>query len=156
MKVGFIGLGKMGANMVERLLKGGHEVVGFDLNERAIDDAVKKGAIGATSREDMIQKLPEPKVIWLMVPSGSPVDENIAEVVEHFAEGDIIIDGGNSNWRNTQRRAETLKSKGIHFIDCGTSGGVWGLEEGFCLMYGGDEAACAYVEPIFRTLGAGA
>ncbi len=152
MKVGFIGLGKMGANMVERLLKGGHEVVGFDLNERAIGDAVKKGAIGATSREDMIQKLPEPKVIWLMVPSGSPVDENIAEVVEHFAEDDIIIDGGNSNWRDTQRRAEALKSKGIHFIDCGTSGGVWGLEEGFCLMYGGDEAACAYVEPIFRTL----
>ena len=152
MKVGFISLGKMGANMVERLLKGGHEVVGFDLNERAIGDAVKKGAIGATSREDMIQKLPEPKVIWLMVPSGSPVDENIAEVVEHFAEGDIIIDGGNSNWRDTQRRAETLKAKGIHFIDCGTSGGVWGLEEGFCLMYGGDKAACAYVEPIFRTL----
>ncbi len=152
MKVGFIGLGKMGTNMVERLLKDGHEVVGFDLNERAIDDAVKKGAIGATSREDMIQKLPEPKVIWLMVPSGSPVDENIAEVVEHLAEGDIIIDGGNSNWRDTQRRAEALKSKGIHFIDCGTSGGVWGLEEGFCLMYGGDEAACAYVEPIFRTL----
>ncbi len=152
MKVGFIGLGKMGTNMVERLLKDGHEVVGFDLNERAIGDAVKKGAIGATSREDMIQKLPEPKVIWLMVPSGSPVDENIAEVVEHFAEGDIIIDGGNSNWRDTQRRAEALKSKGIHFIDCGTSGGVWGLEEVFCLMYGGDEAACAYVEPIFRTL----
>jgi 6-phosphogluconate dehydrogenase len=152
MKIGFIGLGKMGASMVERLLKGSHEVVVFDPREDAVKAAAAKGAIEATSREDLIGKLPEPKVIWLMVPSGPPVDENIAALVDHLVEGDIIVDGGNSNWHETRSRAEALRTKGHYLIDCGTSGGVWGLEEGYCLMYGGEKKACAYLEPIFKTL----
>ncbi len=152
MKIGLIGLGKMGGNMVERLLLGAHEVVVFDRSKEAIEEAVKKRAIGATSRGDLVAKLPERKVVWLMVPSGTPVDENVAELMEHLNDGDIIIDGGNSNWRDTQKRADAVQARGVHFIDCGTSGGVWGLENGYCLMYGGNKSACDYVEPIFKTL----
>ena len=152
MKIGFIGLGKMGANMVERLLRDNHEVVAYNRSRGAIDEAVRKGAINAVSHEDLVAKLPSPKVIWLMVPSGAPVDENIAAIMDTMKKGDVIIDGGNSNWRDTQKRASEIQSKGLNYVDCGTSGGVWGLKKGYCLMYGGPKNVCDYLEPIFKTL----
>lgn len=152
MKIGFIGLGKMGANMVERLLNHEHEIVGYNLTPKEVEEAVAKGAEGATSVEELVSKLPEQKIVWLMVPSGAPVDQNILELTKFLKKGDIIIDGGNSNWKHGQQRAKELKEKGIDFIDCGTSGGVWGLKNGYCLMYGGDKYACDTVEPIFKAL----
>ena len=152
MKIGFIGLGKMGANMVERLLLDKHEIVAFNRSKGPIDEAVAKGAIGAQSHEDLVTKLPDPKIVWLMVPSGTPVEENIAEIGKHMNRGDVIIDGGNSNWRETQQRAKEVEAKGLHYLDCGTSGGVWGLKNGYCLMYGGSKEVCTYLEPIFTTL----
>ncbi len=138
--------------MTERLLRGGHEVVVYNKTPEPIEEAVGKGAIGASSYEDLVGKLPGRKAVWLMVPSGAPVDENIAALKPLLGEGDIIVDGGNSNWRHTQQRAEVLKSAGIHLVDCGTSGGVWGLRNGYCLMYGGEREACQYLHPIFETL----
>ena len=152
MKIGMIGLGKMGGNMTERLLRDGHEVVVYNLTQGPIDEAAKKGAIPAKSLADLVKKLPKPKVVWIMVPSGKPVDQNIRDLKKLLKKGDVIIDGGNSEWQDSQRRAKGLKPKGIEFIDCGVSGGVWGLKEGYCLMYGGDEKTCKYVEPIFKTL----
>lgn len=152
MKIGFIGLGKMGSNMVERLLLRGHEVIAYNRSRPAVDEAVKKGAIGASSHADLVASLPDRKVIWLMVPSGAPVDENIAELVKCVNSDDIIIDGGNSHWRDTQKRSKDLAEKGIEMIDCGTSGGIWGLKNGYCLMYGGNKASCDYLKPIFEAL----
>lgn len=152
MKIGMIGLGKMGGNMTERLLRDGHEVVVFNNTQGPIDEAAKKGAIPSTSLADFVKKLPKPKVVWIMVPSGKPVDQNIRDLKKLLKKGDIIIDGGNSEWLDSQKRGKSLKPKGIQFIDCGVSGGVWGLKEGYCLMYGGDEKTCKYVEPIFKTL----
>jgi 6-phosphogluconate dehydrogenase len=152
MKLGFVGLGKMGANMVERLLRGGHEVVAYNRSQDKVQEAVAKGAQGATSLSDLVSQLNGPKIIWLMVPSGAPVDENIAALKPDLQPGDILIDGGNSNWHDTQRRAAALASEGIHYVDCGTSGGIWGLQNGYCLMYGGPKAACEILEPIFVTL----
>lgn len=152
MKIGFVGLGKMGANMVERLLKGGHDVVAYDPSAVAVDAVVEKGATGLQSLAGLVANLPDRKVIWLMVPAGKPVDENIAELASLLKKGGIIIDGGNSNWRETQNRAKDLEAQGIDFIDCGTSGGVWGLENGYCLMAGGKGSACGEVEPVFKTL----
>ena len=152
MKIGFIGLGKMGANMVKRLLRGGHDIVVYDKSPETIEAAVKKGATRATSYENLVNQLPSPKVVWLMVPSGKPVDENISALQPLLKKGDIIIDGGNSNWRDTQKRSEQVQGKGISFIDCGTSGGHWGLENGYCLMVGGQKEICRSLEPIFKTL----
>jgi 6-phosphogluconate dehydrogenase len=152
MKLGLIGLGKMGGNMTERLLRGSHEVVVYDRSEEAIQKVTQKGAGGAASLEDMIKKLPQRKVVWMMVPAGEPVDQTIQTLQGLLKKDDIIIDGGNSNWRDSQARAEKLHAKGIHYIDCGTSGGVWGLENGYCLMYGGKKEACDFVEPVFKTL----
>lgn len=152
MKIGFIGLGKMGGKMVERLLNAGHQIVVYNLAKSKIDEAVSKGAIAATDIKDLTNKLEGRKLVWLMVPSGKPVDENIAELVKTLNSGDIIIDGGNSYWRETIERGAKLKEKGIHYLDCGTSGGVWGLQNGYCLMYGGDKEACDYAEPIFKSL----
>ncbi len=152
MKIGFIGLGKMGFNMVQRLLNDKHEVVVFNRNKSKIDEIAEKGAISSNSLEELTRKLPERKVVWLMVPSGKPVDENIEELSKLLKKNDIIIDGGNSFWRDTQNRSEKLAKLGIHYLDCGTSGGVWGLQNGYCLMYGGDRDATDYVEPIFETL----
>jgi 6-phosphogluconate dehydrogenase len=149
MKIGFVGLGKMGSNMVERLLRDGHEVIAYDPNCSPNKD---KGPGRATSVVEMVKNLPEPRVVWLMVPEGDPVKENIAELTKALSEGDTIVDGGNSNWRDAQVHAATLGEKGIEFIDCGTSGGVWGLENGYCLMVGGDQKACDRLEPIFKTL----
>jgi 6-phosphogluconate dehydrogenase len=152
MKLGFIGLGKMGGNMVERLMGGGHEIVAYDPCVEAVDQAVAKGATQVGSLEEMANSLPDPKIIWVMVPAGAPVDETINSLVPFLKAGDIIIDGGNSNWRETQKRAEALASKSIHFLDCGTSGGVWGLKNGYCLMVGGEPNACKMLEPVFTTL----
>lgn len=152
MKIGFIGLGKMGGKMVERLLNSGHEVVVYNLTQKEVDEATSKGAIPANGLADLVSKLGERKLIWLMVPAGKPVDENIAELLTLLKPNDIIVDGGNSYWRETVKRDETIKEKGIHYLDCGTSGGVWGLQNGYCLMYGGDKEACDYAEPIFKSL----
>ena len=152
MKIGFVGLGKMGSYMVERLLTGNHEVVVYDRSAVPVKETVKKGALGASSLKELAQKLPMRKAVWLMVPAGDPVDESIGELEKHLAKGDIIIDGGNSNWKDSQRRAAQLTEKGIEYIDCGTSGGIWGLENGYCLMYGGEKGACDYLEPIFKAL----
>ncbi len=152
MKIGFVGLGKMGGSMVERLLKGGHEVVAYDRSVGAVEQAAGKGAETAGSLEDLARKLPRRKIIWVMVPAGPPVDATRTDLEPHLQSDDILIDGGNSNWRETQERAASLQKKGIHWVDCGTSGGVWGLENGYCLMAGGDPEACQTVEPVFRTL----
>lgn len=152
MKIGFIGLGKMGGKMVERLLNHGHEVVVYNLTQKEIDEAVSKGAVAAKDPADLVGKLEGRKLVWLMVPAGKPVDGNIDELKGLLGKGDIIVDGGNSYWRETVQRGEKLKSLGIHYIDCGTSGGVWGLANGYCLMYGGDKEACDFAEPVFKSL----
>lgn len=152
MKIGFVGLGKMGGNMVERLLNGGHSVVAYNRSEEAVDRAVDKGAEKAESLNDLVSKLPGRKVIWLMVPSGPPVDESMEALRQVLKPGDILVDGGNSYWRDTQKRAQQISKAGMHWIDCGTSGGVWGLSNGYCLMYGGDREACDHLGPVFQTL----
>ncbi len=152
MKIGFIGLGKMGGKMVERLLKDKHEVVVYNLTKKEVDEAVKIGAIASNDPEDLVSKLRDRKIVWLMVPAGAPVDQTIIELEDVLEPGDIVIDGGNSFWRESIKRYEKLQDKGIHYIDCGTSGGVWGLQNGYCLMYGGDKDACDYAEPIFKSL----
>ena len=152
MQVGFVGLGKMGGNMVERLLGDSHRVVVYNRTAGKIQDAVKKGASGSGSLQEMVSKLQSPKVVWLMVPSGEPVDQNIADLIPLLGEGDIVVDGGNSYYKDTLRRHAALMVKGTNFLDCGTSGGIWGLKVGYCLMIGGEEEAFAAVEPIFKTL----
>ena len=152
MKIGFVGLGKMGGKMVERLLSKGHEVVVYNLTQKEVDEAVSKGASPAENLTDLVSKLDDSKLVWLMVPAGKPVDENIAELLTLLKPNDIIVDGGNSYWRETVKRGEAIKEKGIHYLDCGTSGGVWGLQNGYCLMYGGDKEACDFAEPIFKSL----
>jgi len=151
-KLGFVGLGKMGANMVERLLLGGHEVVVYNRSEGKVLEAVEKGAIGSTSIADLCDKLEGRKIVWLMVPSGKAVDDNIAETVKYLNPGDIIVDGGNSYWRDTQTRNKKVAELGFKYLDCGTSGGVWGLQNGYCLMYGGEKEAIDYILPVLETL----
>lgn len=152
MKIGFVGLGKMGGKMVERLLEKGHEVVAYNLTPKEVEEAAAKGAIASTGLDDMVSKMEGRKIIWLMVPAGKPVDDSIGLLVPLLKAGDIIVDGGNSYWRESVVRGEKLKEKGIHYIDCGTSGGVWGLQNGYCLMYGGNKEACDFAEPIFKAL----
>ncbi len=152
MKIGFIGLGRMGGYMVERLLKDGHEVVVFNLTKPEIAEAVKKGAVGAESVQDLAQKLSGRKAVWLMVPAGVPVDENIDRLLKAMNKGDIIIDGGNSYWKDTVARGKRISENGMHYVDCGTSGGIWGLENGYSLMTGGDKEAVDFVYPIFKSL----
>jgi len=142
----------MGFNMVHRLLDHQHEVVVWDRSAEAIEEIEKLGAVGATDLQDLVEKLPARKIVWLMVPAGKPVDENLDALLAILNKGDIIIDGGNSFWRETQQRAEKAALKGVDFVDCGTSGGVWGLKNGYCLMYGGAQEATAYMEPIFKAL----
>ncbi len=152
MKIGFIGLGKMGFNMVQRLLNDHHEIVVWNRSAATVDEIAKKGAIGSTSIKELTEKLPGRKIVWLMVPSGKPVDENLDLLLTLLKKEDIIIDGGNSYWRDTQVRAERAEKLGIHYLDCGTSGGVWGLQNGYCLMYGGNKEAVEYAGPIFKSL----
>jgi 6-phosphogluconate dehydrogenase len=152
MKLGMVGLGRMGANMTTRLLLGGHEVVAFDFSAEAVQRAVAEGAIGAASLEELVAKLSAPKIVWIMVPAGKPTDDTITALLQHLGPGDAIIDGGNSNFRESKARCALAKEKGVDFIDAGTSGGVWGLKNGYCLMVGGDADAVKKVEPIFITL----
>jgi len=152
MQLAMIGLGKMGGNMVERLLRGGHTVVVFDRAAEAVQKYAKLGATAASSLADVVRKLDAPRIIWIMVPAGSPVDDTISELRPSLTEGDIVIDGGNSNFHETIRRAKELAEAGIQFIDSGTSGGIWGLENGYCLMVGGEKRAVLRCEPVFKTL----
>jgi len=152
MKIGMIGLGKMGANMTERLLKAGHQVVAFDVSEQARQAVVAKGAVAAGSLAELAEELAPPRAAWVMVPAGDPTDDTIAELAVHFSTGDVIVDGGNSNYKEAAPTAERLAAKGIGFVDAGTSGGVWGLTEGYCLMVGGTKEAVAVVEPALLAL----
>lgn len=152
MELGMIGLGRMGANMTERLVCGDHRVISYDRNAEAIQRVVDIGGVGAHSLSDFVKQLTPPRVIWMMVPSGAPVDQTIEQLLPNLTRGDILIDGGNSKYKDSLRRAEILKAEGIHFIDVGTSGGVWGLELGYCMMIGGEKAIVDSLEPIFKTL----
>jgi 6-phosphogluconate dehydrogenase len=155
MELGMVGLGRMGANMVERLVRGGHSVVGFDRDASAVSKVTATGAGGADSLATLAGKLGKQKAIWIMVPSGAPVDQTIAELLPHLSKNDILIDGGNSNYKDTQRRGASLKEQGFQFVDVGTSGGIWGLKEGYSMMIGGDKSAVDYLRPIFETLAPG-
>src|ERR1700688_885604 len=152
LELGMVGLGRMGANMVERLVRGGHRVVGYDRDAGAVGRVTAAGAGGADSLENLAGKLAKPRAIWIMVPSGSPVDDTIAALLPHLTKGDILIDGGNSNYKDTQRRGVALKGQGFQFVDVGTSGGVWGLKEGYSMMVGGDKAAVESLRPLLETL----
>jgi len=152
MELGMIGLGRMGANMTERLVRGGHTVITYDRSAEAIQRVVDKGAVGAHSLADFVKQLSLPRAIWLMVPSGDPVDQTIEQLLPSLSEGDIIIDGGNSNYKDSIRRADKLKAHKLHFIDAGTSGGIWGLQNGYCMMVGGEKDIVSRLEPIFLTL----
>lgn len=154
MQLGMIGLGRMGANMVRRLLKGGHECVVFDMSAKAVAELVKEKAVGAASLAEFTKSLARPRAVWLMVPAGV-VDKSIADLLPHLEPGDILIDGGNSYYVDDIRRAKELKPKGIHYVDVGTSGGVWGLERGYCMMIGGEADAVKHLDPIFATLAPG-
>jgi 6-phosphogluconate dehydrogenase len=152
MRLAMIGLGRMGGNMSERLVRGGHEVVVFDRKPPTVQHYVSLGAIATTSLTDLTAKLESPRIVWIMVPAGKPVDETIASILPGLSKGDVIIDGGNSNFHDTMRRAAELRMKGIHFVDSGTSGGIWGLANGYCLMIGASPEAFKLCEPIFETL----
>jgi len=154
MQLAMIGLGRMGANMVRRLIKGGHQCVVFDMSSKAVEDLALERAVATSSLADLVRKLEKPRAIWLMVPA-AVVDETIVDLVPHLESGDILIDGGNSYYVDDIRRANALASKGISYVDVGTSGGVWGLERGYCMMIGGPEAAVRHLDPIFKTLAPG-
>ena len=152
MQLGMIGLGRMGAGMTARLLQGGHQVVVYDRSADAVKASAQHGATAAGSLEELGQKLKAPRAFWLMIPAGPPVDDTIQRLQDTLSPGDVIIDGGNSNYKDSIRRAEDLRSKQVEFLDAGVSGGIWGLKVGFCLMIGGTEATFKQVEPIFKTL----
>ena len=154
MQLGMIGLGRMGANMVRRLIGGGHECVVFDMSSKAVDALVKEKAVGASSLADFVKKLSKPRAIWLMVPA-AVVDQSIADLLPLLEKGDILIDGGNSYYIDDIRRAKELASKGLHYADVGTSGGVWGLERGYCMMIGGEPDVVKHLDPIFTRLAPG-
>jgi 6-phosphogluconate dehydrogenase len=154
MQLGMVGLGRMGSNMVRRLIKQGHECVVFDRSSKVVNELVKESANGAASLADLVSKLSKPRVIWLMVPAGS-VDVTIADLLSHVEAGDILIDGGNSYYVDDIRRAKELAPKGVHCVDVGTSGGVWGLERGYCMMIGGEKEVVQHLDPIFSTLAPG-
>jgi 6-phosphogluconate dehydrogenase len=155
MKIGMIGLGRMGGNIARRLMHGGHEIVAYDRNADAVADVVKDGAVAATGLEDMGAKLDSPAIFWVMLPAGPPTESTIAELAECARDGDIIIDGGNSFYKDDIRRAKALAGRKLRYVDVGTSGGVWGLERGYCMMIGGDKETVAYLDPIFDTLAPG-
>lgn len=152
MELGMIGLGKMGANMVERLQRAGHRIVGYDPDPAAVEHVTEKGATPAGSLDALVRELTPPRAIWIMVPSGDPVDQTIHDLLPSLTRGDILIDGGNSNYKDSQRRATELILKGFPFVDVGTSGGIWGLKEGYSMMIGGDRETVAHLRPIFESL----
>jgi 6-phosphogluconate dehydrogenase len=155
MEIGMVGLGKMGANMTKRLLNSGHKVLVFDRNEESVQMVVDDGAVGTQSLEELVQALSVPRAVWVMVPAGEATDSVIGSLGSLLEPGDMIIDGGNSNYKDTKARAETLKEKQIYLVDAGTSGGIWGLSEGYSLMVGGDDEAVKYLTPIFEALAPG-
>jgi len=152
MELGFVGLGKMGLNMVTRLRRNGHDIVAFDRATDAVARARTTGARGVSSLDALASALKAPRAVWVMVPAGDPTESTVTALADLLSPGDTIIDGGNSNFHDDIRRAEWLKQQGIHYIDAGTSGGIWGLEQGYCLMVGGDADACRRLEPIFLAL----
>ncbi len=152
MRIGMIGLGRMGGNMTERLLRGGHEVIAYDRERKSVEAIAARGATGVNDLAALIGKLDPPPVIWMMIPSGEPVDQTIASLTPLIGTGTVLVDGGNSNYHDTVRRSEALKERGIDLVDCGTSGGIWGLEEGYCLMVGGTDEAVSRIEPLLRSL----
>jgi 6-phosphogluconate dehydrogenase len=152
MELAMVGLGRMGVNMATRLMHGKHRVVAFDLNEEAIQRAEAEGAAGARTIDELRNKLSPPRTVWVMVPSGEPTEKTIVGLAGVLERGDVIIDGGNSNYKDSVRRATTLKDKGLHFVDVGTSGGIWGLSEGYSMMVGGDKTIVQSLRPIFETL----
>src|SRR5512143_2123138 len=154
MQLGMIGLGRMGANMVRRLLKGGHQCVALARAAKAVKEMAKEKAVGASSLADLVKNLNKPRAVWLMVPAAA-VDGTIADVVSHLEADDILIDGGNSYYVDDIRRAKELAPKRIHYVDVGTSGGVWGLERGYCMMIGGEQEVVKHLDPIFATLAPG-
>jgi 6-phosphogluconate dehydrogenase len=155
MQIGLIGLGRMGGNMSRRLLGGGHEVVVWDRSADAVQTLARNGATGSSSLSDLVSRLAPPRAIWLMVPAGDATEQTVTGLAEHLQQGDTIIDGGNSHFKDDIRRAAALATRGIHYLDVGTSGGVWGAERGYCLMIGGPQHAAARLVPIFRTLAPG-
>jgi 6-phosphogluconate dehydrogenase len=156
MKLGMFGLGKMGANMALRLMRDGHEVSGWSRSQSTVDEAIEAGVEPATNDlEVAVSRLEAPRILWLMVPEGAPVDNMLARLMPLTDEGDILIDGGNSKYKDTLRRNETLSEKGYHYVDVGTSGGVWGLEEGYSMMVGGDDEVVEHLRPLFETLAPG-
>ncbi|MGA8532361.1 MAG: decarboxylating 6-phosphogluconate dehydrogenase [Acidobacteriaceae bacterium] len=155
MELGMVGLGKMGGNMAERLRLGGHKVVGFDFSAEAVKRLTDSGSTGVSTLPELATHLAAPRAVWLMVPAGKPVDETIAKLKPLLQKGDTIIDGGNSNYQDSQRRYRDLKAEGFNFVDVGTSGGVWGLKEGYSMMIGGEDAVVERLYPIFETLAPG-
>ena len=152
MELGMIGLGRMGSNMTRRLLDGDHGVVVYDPNKEAVEALVALGARSSESIPDLVGSLATPRAIWMMVPSGEPTESTVNNLAAQLSQGDVVIDGGNSNYKDSMRRASTLSAKGINYLDVGTSGGIWGLKEGYCLMVGGSMEAFHRMEPIFQTL----
>ncbi|MSQ25772.1 MAG: decarboxylating 6-phosphogluconate dehydrogenase [Dehalococcoidia bacterium] len=152
MELGLIGLGRMGGNMAQRLLRGGHRIVAYDASPQALAATAAHGASSASSLADLVKKLAPPRAVWLMLPAGAITEQAIADLSPLLSKDDVILDGGNANYKDSARHAAELSPKGIHFLDCGTSGGIWGLTEGYCLMVGGDPIAVKRLEPIFHTL----
>src|SRR5215470_17373715 len=155
MQLGMIGLGRMGGNMVRRLMRGGHQCVVSDLSPQNVAELAKEGATGSSSLDDFAAKLTKPRAAWIMVPAGDPTEQTVNALAQRFDAGDAIIDGGNSYFKDDVRRSHKLKEKGIHYLDVGTSGGVWGLERGYCMMIGGPKEAFDRLDPIFKTLAPG-
>jgi 6-phosphogluconate dehydrogenase len=152
LELGMIGLGRMGANMTERLVRGGHRVITYDRSPEAIQRVVDIGALGSRSLAEFVKQLSPPRAIWLMVPAGDPVDQTIEQLQPQLSKGDVLIDGGNSHYKDSIRRAGTLQGQGLHFVDAGTSGGIWGLKVGYCMMIGGEKEIVTRLDPIFKTL----
>jgi len=155
MQLGMVGLGRMGANMTRRLMRGGHQLVVSDLSPDTVRQVASEGATGSTSLEDLVAKLAPPRAVWIMVPAGGPTEQTVRTLGQHLKAGDAIIDGGNSYFKDDVRRAKELAAKGIHYVDVGTSGGVWGLDRGYCMMVGGPKEAVQRLDPIFKTLAPG-
>jgi len=155
MQIGMVGLGRMGANMARRLLRGGHECVVNNRTLQPVQTLVHQGAVGSASLDDFVAKLKPPRAAWIMVPAGDPTEQTVTALAQRFQKGDIIVDGGNSYFKDDVRRSKTLQQQGIHYVDVGTSGGVWGLERGYCMMIGGPREAVGHLDPIFQTLAPG-
>src|SRR5580765_8503372 len=155
MRLGMVGLGRMGANMTRRLMRGGHEVVVTDLSDENVKQIAGEGAIASASLDDFVSKLGKPRVAWLMVPAGAPTEQTVQALAQRMQSGDILIDGGNSYFKDDIRRSKQLKEKGIHYVDVGTSGGVWGIDRGYCMMIGGPDEAVQRLDPVFKTLAPG-